>query len=280
MNETFFQLEKHEAVAWLWLARPRKYNMMNPQFWTELPQQLQSLNQDKEIKVIVLAGQGKNFSAGLDIDEFLHHYPWLLEEQKSAEQNEMLFDLIEQMQNAINTIQKIDIPVIAATHGHCIGGGLDLISACDIRLATKEASFSLREVKVHIVADMGSLQRLPAIIGEGYTRELAFTGKDIKAKEALSIGLVTHVYSTKDELFEQAQNLAKQISQNNRLVMKGIKHTLNYGQNHSLQSSLDYIKTYNSSFLLSHDFLKMARALHERKQKKDNYSKPKNKSKE
>lgn len=268
MKENFFQIERQGNVAWLWLARPKKYNMMNPQFWLELPQQLQILSQDKDTKVIVIAGQGKNFSAGLDIDEFLQHYPWLLEQQTTAEQNEMFFTLVDQMQEAINGIQKIDVPVLAAIHGHCIGGGLDLISACDIRLAAKNASFSLREVKVHIVADMGSLQRLPAIIGEGNTRELAFTGKDISATEALSMGLVTHVYSTKEELFEQAQILSEQISKNNRLVMKGIKHILNYGQNHSLQSSLEYIKTYNSAFLLSHDFLQMAHILKERKQKR------------
>lgn len=263
----FFEIEKRENVVWVWLNNPKRYNMMNINFWEQLPQILQDLNKDTSVKTIVLAGRGKSFSAGLDIDNFIEQFPWMQEAQ-SAEQNDRLLTLIEQMQAAVNTVAALDVPVLAAVHGHCIGGGLDLISACDIRLASENASFSLREAKVHIVADMGSLQRLPYIIGEGHTRELALSGKDIDAQTALSMGLVTHVYLNREELFAAAQTLAEELAKNSRLVMKGVKHVMNYGQNHSLQSSLDYVKTYNGGFLRSQEFLDMLKFLREKREKR------------
>lgn len=267
----FFELEKSNSIATVWFNRPQKYNMMNLDFWQQLPQVLQNLQQDNSLKVVIFGGRGKHFSAGLDLADFQENFSWLGDERKNtgqAEQNQKLRHLITNMQNAINAIEEMSIPTIAAVQGYCIGGGLDFICACDIRLASADALFSLREAKVHIVADMGSLQRLPAIIGEGNTRELALTARDLKAEEALRMGLLTSVCENKDALYQQARESAEQLAQNSSLVMQGIKEVMNYGRNHGLKSSLDYVIAYNSAFLQSQPFTQSLQFLQKRKEEK------------
>jgi len=143
--------------------------------------------------------------------------------------------------------------VIAAIHGWCIGGGLDLASACDIRLASADAKISLRETKIAIVADLGSLQRVPTLIGQGLTRELAFTGRDIGAEEAKAIGLVNHVYADKDALWAAADALAAQIAANAPLTVRGVKQVLDYSRDHSIDDGLNYVAAWNSAFMASED---------------------------
>jgi enoyl-CoA hydratase len=153
--------------------------------------------------------------------------------------------------------------VIAAITGWCIGSGLDLISACDIRVCSADARFSLREVKMAMVADLGSLQRLPALIGEGHTRELAFTGKDIDAADAARIGLVNEVFAQPEELFAAAHQLAIHIADNSPLVVQGIKQVLNASQEQSLAEGLRYVALWNTAFLQSHDLAEAFQAFME-----------------
>ena len=155
--------------------------------------------------------------------------------------------------------------MIAAVSGWCIGGGLDLIAACDIRLCSKEARFSLREVKVAIVADLGSLQRLPRVIGEGHTRELALTGKDIPAERALRINLVNEVYETPAALLDAARAMAREIADNPPLVVQGIKRVMNYCSDKSVKDGLEYVAVWNSAFLQSHDLGEAMAAFRERR---------------
>jgi enoyl-CoA hydratase len=169
------------------------------------------------------------------------------------------------MQKACDRVAECRKPVIAAIGGWCIGGGLDLASACDIRLCSSDARFSLREVKVAMVADIGSLQRLPHIIGEAHTREMAFTGKNIDASRALRIGLVSEVYDTQAALVEAARSLAREIADNPPLVVQGIKQVMNCRIDKTIADGLRYVATWNSAFLQSEDLADALSAFRERR---------------
>ena len=176
-----------------------------------------------------------------------------------------LLDLVLDMQQAFDRVESCRKPVVAAVSGWCIGGALDLIAACDIRLCSKEARFSLREVKVAIVADLGSLQRLPRVIGEGNARELALTGKDIAAERALRINLVNEVYETPAALLDAARQMAREIADNPPLVVQGIKRVMNYCSDKSVKDGLEYVAVWNSAFLQSHDLDEAMTAFRERR---------------
>jgi enoyl-CoA hydratase len=157
------------------------------------------------------------------------------------------------------------VPVVAAVQGWCIGGGVDLIAACDIRLASAEAQFSVREAKIAIVADVGSLQRLPAIIGKGHVAELAYTGKDIDAARAVAIGLVNHVSADPDAVLADARAMAAEIAANSPLAVQGTKAVLAAGENLSVAEGLDYVATWNAAFLASDDLVEAMTAFMEKR---------------
>jgi enoyl-CoA hydratase len=182
-----------------------------------------------------------------------------------APERTKLRELVFEMQRSFNRITSCRTPVIAAVSGWCIGGGLDLIASCDVRICSADARFSLREVKVAMVADLGSLQRLPAIIGEGNTRELAFTGKNIDAQRALRIGLVTDVYESEAALLDAARALAGEIADNPPLVIQGIKHVMNERVANEVASGLRNVALWNSAFLQSADLGEAFAAFGERR---------------
>lgn len=260
------RLEESEGVAEVVLIGPGKGNAMGPDFWREMPEVFAALDRDEEVRAIIVRGEGKNFSYGLDLAAMMGdlggHFG--AGENLAAERTRLL-DLVGEMQKAFDNVAACRKPVIAAINGWCIGGGLDLIAACDIRLCSADARFSLREVKVAIVADLGSLQRLPRIIGEGATRELAFTGKDIAASRALQIGLVGDVHETQDALLEAARKLAHEIADNPPLVVQGIKRVMNYCADKSVADGLSYVAVWNSAFLQSADLVEAMTAFRERR---------------
>ena len=260
------RLEKSEGVVEVVLIGPGKGNSMGPDFWREMPEVFSSLDRDDEARAIVVRGDGDNFSYGLDLAAMMgdlgSHFG--AGENLAAERTRLL-DLVGDMQKAFDNLTACRKPVIAAVNGWCIGGGLDLIAACDIRLSSSDARFSLREVKVAIVADLGSLQRLPRIIGEGATRELAFTGKDITASRALQIGLVSEVFETQETLLEAARKLAREIAGNPPLVVQGIKRVMNYCADKSVADGLGYVAVWNSAFLQSADLGEAMTAFRERR---------------
>jgi enoyl-CoA hydratase len=169
------------------------------------------------------------------------------------------------MQQSTEGLARLKKPVLAAVSGWCIGGGIDLIAACDFRVCSKEARFSLREVKVAITADLGALQRLPRIIGEGATRELAYTGGDFDAARALAMGLVNSVHESPEALLQHARETARAIAQNPPLVVQGIKQVLEYGADKSVQDGLRYVAVWNAAFLQSHDLAEAFAAFAERR---------------
>jgi len=246
----FFQIEKRPAAktAILYFNRPEKLNAMNWPFWRDLPAVVKELEEDREILVVVIAGLGKSFSVGLDVMElFINHQEAL--NAATAPAREKLRQLILTMQEGIRMIARSEKIYIAAIHRHCIGAGLDIASACDLRLAAADAVFSLRETKISIVADMGSLNLLPGIIGQANTRFLAYTGRDIDAAEALRMGLISAVYEGREILLESAIELSAEITANSEAAVRGTKKILQYMENHSAQDGMDYVANWNAAFL-------------------------------
>lgn len=242
-------LEIAEAIAQVTLTGPGKGNAMGPDFWRDLPAVFDILDTDDAVRAVILRGAGPNFSYGLDLPAMAA----LLTGGAGAADRAKLLDTIQTMQSSVTRVQTCRKPVIAAIQGWCIGGGLDLIAAADIRLCAADARFSLREARIAIVADIGSLQRLPAIIGEGNTRELAFTGKDIDAQRALRIGLVNEVYDDPEALMDAAHVMARQIAQNAPLAVQGSKRVMNATQGKTIEEGLRYVALWNSAYLHTAD---------------------------
>ena len=259
------RLEVSEGVAEVVLIGPGKGNAMGPDFWREIPEVFARLDGDDEVRAIIIRGEGGNFSYGLDLAAMMGNLGTHFGGSNLALERTALLDLVLDMQKAFNRVEACRKPVIAAVSGWCIGGGLDLIAACDIRLCSQDARFSLREVKVAIVADLGSLQRLPRIIGEGNTRELALTGKDISADRALRMNLVNEVQETPEALLEAARATAREIAVNPPLVVQGIKRVMNYCAGKSVADGLEYVAVWNSAFLQSQDLGEAMAAFTERR---------------
>jgi len=232
---------------------------MAPRFFTECEQAFTELGRDAALRAVVVRAEGKHFSYGLDLSAAFREWSGSLGGGLAAARTEFL-QLARDLQRAFTVIARCPVPVIAAVHGWCIGGGLDLASACDLRLASSDAKFSLRETKVAMVADLGSLQRLPRIIGQGRVRELAFTGKDIPAERALAIGLVNDVFPDRDALVAGAAALASEIAANPPLVVRGVKQVLDYGEGKSVEDGLEYVAAWNAAFLASEDLGEAAAA--------------------
>jgi enoyl-CoA hydratase len=258
------RVEKQAGVTEVVLTGPGKGNAMGPDFWREMPQLFDELDRDDETRAVIIRGEGGNFSYGLDLMAMAAGIGVGAANNLAAERTKFL-DKVGEMQQACDKVATCRKPVIAAINGWCIGGGLDLISACDIRIASANAKFSLREAKIAIVADIGSLQRLPAIIGQGHTRELAFTGKDIDAPRALRIGLVSDVYETPEAMLEAARQMAAEIAANPPLVVQGVKQVMNYCADKSVADGLRYVAVWNSAFLHSLDLVEAITAFGERR---------------
>jgi enoyl-CoA hydratase len=267
MDEKYksLRVEKGGGLAEVTITGPGKGNAMGPDFWREMPEAFRELDCDEEIRAIIIRGEGDNFSYGLDLAAMTGDLGPHFGGANLAAERTRLLDLIAGMQQAFDRVESCRKPVIAAVNGWCIGGGVDLIAACDIRLCSADARFSLREVKVAIVADLGSLQRLPRIIGEGHTRELAFTGKDIASSRALEIGLVGEVYESPEVMMEGARQMAREIADNPPLVVQGIKRVMNYCADKSVADGLGYVAVWNSAFLQSADLGEAMSAFKERR---------------
>lgn len=243
-------VEIHDHVAVVWLDRPDKLNAMAMEFWSEFPAIIESLGAESTIRVIVVAGRGRAFTVGIDLLAFA---PMLASSDSDVATRRALYWKIKDMQHTFTALAECPKPVIAAVHGYCLGAGIDLITACDIRLASADAVFSVRETKIGMVADVGTMQRLPKIVNPGRVAELVYTGKDFSAVEAGEMGLVSHIYPDVDSLHENALALAEEIAANSPLVVEGAKQVMRAGENMSTADALDYVAVWNASFLASND---------------------------
>jgi len=246
-------VEVTDHVAQVTLIGPGKGNAMGPAFWAELPVAFESLDADPDVRAIVLTGSGRNFSYGLDLAAMGDTLGPIMADGALAKPRADFHRHLKGMQQTITSVADCRTPVIASIHGWCIGGGVDLISAVDIRYASADAKFSVREVKLAIVADVGSLARLPQILSEGHLRELALTGKDIDAARAERIGLVNEVFDDADAALAAAHATATEIAANPPLVVQGIKDVLDEQRTAQVSASLRYVAAWNSAFLPSKD---------------------------
>jgi enoyl-CoA hydratase len=263
--------DQAEAVATLWLDRAEARNAMGVDLWRDLPRAMAALSADTSVRVVVVAAQGPHFSVGLDLkamggmltaggDSGSGRAPASMAARARSGRAEVL-----RLQDSITAVARCPKPVIAAVHGYCIGGGVDLIAACDIRLASSDAVFSVREAKVAIVADLGSLQRLPAIISAGHLAELAYTGKDISAERAKEIGLVNDVAADVEGVHKAARALAAEIAANSPIAVQGTKAVLAANEGRTVAEGLDYVATWNAGMLASDDLTEAMMAFIEKR---------------
>ncbi len=254
MPNVALSVEINEHVAEVVLRGPGKGNALGPDFWRECPAVFDALDADPGVRAVILRGANETFTFGLDLRAMMIDLgPLLAGGELLAASRTKLLAKVKELQQAADSIERCKKPVIAAIAGWCIGGGVDLAAACDIRLCTKDAKLSVREVKVAMVADLGSLQRLPRIIGQGMTRELAFTGEDVDGAHALRIGLVNHIYENETELLEGARSMAYRIAANPPLVVQGAKEVLNYCADKSIADGERFVAVWNAAFLASKD---------------------------
>lgn len=256
-------IEQDGYVATVWLDRPDKRNAMNLPFWEDIPKAMDYLGKADGVRAVVIAGKGKDFTVGIDLT--------LLAQVagqgggSDAARKLARYEEIKRMQWTMTSIADCPKPVIAAVHGYCLGAGIDLITACDVRLAAEDALFSVRETRMAMVADVGTIQRLPRIISAGHVAELLYTGKDIDAGRARHIGLVNDVLPDQEATVKAAQAMAAEIAANSPLAVQGAKQVLAAEADMSLADALDHIALYNAAFIESHDIIEATTAFFEKR---------------
>jgi Delta3,5-Delta2,4-dienoyl-CoA isomerase len=257
-------LDLDGPVATLWLDRPEKRNALGHAFWLDLGDAAREVEVNSQVRVLVVAAKGPHFSVGLDLKEFARASeprPGTPQEATAAR-----YATARAWQASVSAVANLSVPVIAAIHGYCIGGGVDLITACDIRLCSSDAIFSVRETKVAIVADLGTLQRLPRLIPAGHVAELAFTGKDIDAAHAARIGLVNDVRGTNaEEVLAASYDLAREIAANSPLAVRGTKAVLAANEGRTVDEGLDFVARWNAEKLVSNDLREAMNAFLEKR---------------
>ena len=259
------QLTVTGGVADLRLNRPERANSLSQQMWVDLREAAKALDADPEVRVVVLSGNGKHFCAGIDLEMLAGLLPTDLEPGRAGE---ALRHRILELQDTFTWFERCRKPVLAAISGACIGAGLDLAAACDLRYASADASFVLKEVDMGLAADVGVLQRLPRIIGEGITRELAYTCRPVSGVEAAQLRLVNSCYDTGEQLREGVLELAGQLAAKSPLALRGTKHAITYARDHTVADGLDQIATWNSSALRTEDIAESVTAFQQKRQGK------------
>lgn len=259
-ESSLIKRDKQGHIAWITLNRPKKRNALNFQMLEQMVACFHQLDQDDDTRVIVIKGAGKSFCAGLELTALAG-----LIEKKTADYRERLRRTILYGQTSTNIIELCNKPVILASHSHCIGGGVDIACACDIRLATRDAIFSVRETKLAFVADLGTTQRLHRIVGEPWAKELCLTGRDFTGEEALGIGFVTHLCEDKASLLQKAEALAQEIADNSPLAVQGVKDVLRFTAEHGTSAGLKYVAQKNAAMLICEDGIEAVTAAIEKR---------------
>jgi enoyl-CoA hydratase len=265
-------VEFNGHIATVWLDRPEKRNAFAQEFWGDLPEVMEALGADDATRVVIISAKGESFTVGIDLKAF---GPVFLNGGVDPGLNPMptsdvgkrraMYDGLKKLQRTFSSVAECPKPVIAAVHGHCIGAGVDLITACDIRYSSEDATFSVRETKIGMVADVGTMQRLPRIIDPGRVAEIVYTGRDFDADEARDMRLVSRVFADADATYEAALSIAGEIAANSPLAVQGAKAVLSAGEGRSIEESLDYVALWNTAFLHSNDFVEATMAFLEKR---------------
>lgn len=241
-----------QGVARIALNRPDKANAINLRMWDELRDSMRWLTRTEAARVGILEARGRHFCAGLDLGTF-DELRQLTADGCEGRARERLREHILDIQDTVTAIERCPKPVIASVHAACVGGGIDIIAACDLRYASTQAWFCVKEIDVGLVADVGTLQRLPRLIGEGLAREMAFTGRRVDATEAQAIGLVNRCFASDETLAEGVDGVARTLADKSPLAMRGTKHMLNHARDHRIGDGLEHVATWNAAMLYSQD---------------------------
>jgi enoyl-CoA hydratase len=255
-------VEAEDGVARLRLNRPRQANALDATAWRELREAVHALDADPAVRVVVVSGTGKHFCAGIDLSML---GSLLTGHEDRARAAEDLRRTILDLQDVFTSIERCRVPVVAAVHGACVGAGLDLAAACDLRYATADAGFTIKEIDMAVVADVGVLQRLPRIVGEGVTRELAYTGRTVSGTEAHALRLVNGVFESAEALAEGVDAVAATLAAKPPLTLRGTKHAITYARDHTVADSLEQVATWNAGMLASRELTETLTALQERR---------------
>lgn len=247
MESEFFRLERAGAVAHLSMARPDKANAMNEDFWTDLPRILAALEADPGVRALVISGEGRHFTAGMDLGAFEGILALAADEPGRGAY--ALRSLIMRLQAALSALEAARFPVIAGIHGACVGGGIDMITAADIRLATRDAVFAVEEINIGMAADVGTLQRLPRLIPPGIARELCLTGRRFSAAEAQGWGLLNGLHDGREAVIAAALEMAAGIAAKSPLAVAGVKRAMVYAADRPVADGLEQIATWNAGTL-------------------------------
>ncbi|MEX2654623.1 MAG: enoyl-CoA hydratase-related protein [Acidimicrobiia bacterium] len=253
------EIETDGAVGWLWLNRPEKHNALSVDMWADIPDAVSELTDDPRVRCLVVAGRGPSFTVGIDL-AMLGSFS--AEGASPAATNQRTRDHILRLQGTMTAFAHARVPVIAAVHGWCLGAGIDLITACDIRFSDPTSTFGIRETPMGLVADVGTVQRLPKIIGPGHTAELLFTGRDFGPAEGERIGLINRVV---DDVHAHAGAVAAEIAANSPLVVAGAKEVLRLQEGMTTEAALDHMALWNSAFLASNDLTEAMTAFFEKR---------------
>ncbi len=252
MSYETFKYSVQNKVAHVVLNRSEKVNALNETAWNELQEIFERIDSDSGVRVAVLSGEGKLFSAGIDL-QMLMSVKSVEDIECQGRRSEQIMKFVKQLQAPINAIEKCSKPVLAAIHNGCIGGGVDIVAACDMRYCTDDAYFTIKEIDMGMVADLGTLQRLPKFVKPAVVAEMAYTGRKVGAIESKHIGLVNDHFSDKDEMMANVKAIAEKIASKSPLSIRGTKEVLRHTRDHSVDDGLHHMAVWNAAMLLSDD---------------------------
>ncbi len=256
---TCFELTLKDDIAHIVLNRPEKRNSMIREFWSELPDLIEDIDNNARARVIVITSTGPHFTSGIDTSLFGQ----LAASKKDGNARVAFYQEVKQLQQTFTALENARLPILVAVQGGCIGGGLDFITACDVRYATKDAFFTLFETNLAMTADVGTFPRLAKLIPEGFVKEMAYTGNRFSAKDAYRFGLVNALFDTQEEMITEVMKIAQNIASKAPLAVSGCKTLINYSRDHSTSDVLDYIALWNASHFKIEDVMEAFSALQE-----------------
>ena len=255
MGYECFDVEVVDKVAHMKMNRPEKSNSMIPAFWRELPQIVDEFSDAGSVRAIVLSGEGRHFCSGMDLEVFTSNSdvgPSTASGHPSR-RAERFRTTAMNLQHALSTLERARMPVLCAIQGACVGGGIDLVSAADLRYATESAFFSIAEINIGMTADVGTLQRMPRLVPEGIVRELAYTGRRWTAEEALAAGFVNAVFADQESMIDTVMDTAAQIAKKSPMAVWGTKQSMHYSREHTVADGLEYIANWNAAMFDTDD---------------------------
>ncbi len=268
MEYKTLELEISEHIAHVRLNRPDVLNALNMQLFGEIKHCFESFNNNPDVRSVVLSGNGRMFCAGLDLKETAQTLLFQSQGGDPGRERERVHYNVEWLQQCLSAIDNCRVPVIAAIQNGCLGGGVDIVAACDLRLASTDAYFSIQEINVAIVADIGTLQRIPHLLPLGIVKELAYTGRKLPASEGQQYGFVNRILPDNDSLLAAAMELAAEIASKSPLAMMGTKRIINYQRDHSIDDGLSYVLAWNTGLMQGEDLLRSFTAVLKKQQPK------------